>query len=206
MPGNGLLFCGPNCVGYANITDGVGMYSAPLPRAFRKGSIGVIAQSGAVLLALGNSSREAGFSRLISSGNEAALGLADYMDYLVDDPKTAVIALFVETIRDPEGVADACRRARDAGKPVIALKVGRSELACRWRQRIPEPSPGTTGRSTPSSGAGTSSGSTRWTSCSKPPSSFRGCGGSHDLAARRHEHRFRRRNGDARGHLLRLRA
>ena len=48
----GLLFCGPNCVGYANITDGVGMYSAPLPRAFRKGSIGVIAQSGAVLLAL----------------------------------------------------------------------------------------------------------------------------------------------------------
>lgn len=46
----GLLFCGPNCVGYANITDGVGMYSAPLPRAFRKGSIGVIAQSGAVLL------------------------------------------------------------------------------------------------------------------------------------------------------------
>lgn len=98
----GLLFCGPNCVGYANITDGVGMYSAPLPRAFRKGSIGVIAQSGAVLLALGNSPREAGFSRLISSGNEAALGLADYMDYLVDDPKTAV----------------------------IALKVGRSELAC----------------------------------------------------------------------------
>lgn len=72
----GLLFCGPNCVGYANITDGVGMYSAPLPRAFRKGSIGVIAQSGAVLLALGNSPREAGFSRLISSGNEAALGLA----------------------------------------------------------------------------------------------------------------------------------
>lgn len=127
----GLLFCGPNCVGYANITDGVGMYSAPLPRAFRKGSIGVIAQSGAVLLALGNSPREAGFSRLISSGNEAALGLADYMDYLVDAPKTAVIALFVETIRDPEGVADACRRARDAGKPVIALKVGRSELACR---------------------------------------------------------------------------
>lgn len=83
-----------------------------------------------MLLALGNSPREAGFSRLISSGNEAALGLADYMDYLVDDPKTAVIALFVETIRDPEGVADACRRARGAGKPVIALKVGRSELAC----------------------------------------------------------------------------
>ena len=47
----GLLFCGPNCVGYANITDGVGMYSAPLPRAFLKGNIGVIAQICAVLTA-----------------------------------------------------------------------------------------------------------------------------------------------------------
>ncbi len=50
------------------------MYSAPLPQAFRPGDIGVIAQSGAVLLALGNANRMAGFSRLISSGNEAASG------------------------------------------------------------------------------------------------------------------------------------
>ena len=97
---SGLLFCGPNCVGYANITDKTCMYSAPLPQAFRPGDIGVIAQSGAVLLALGNANRMAGFSRLISSGNEAALGLADYMDYLVDDDATHVIALFIETIRD----------------------------------------------------------------------------------------------------------
>ena len=73
----------------------------------------------------------AGFSRLISSGNEAALGLADYMDYLADDDATHVIALFIETIRDPEAFAAACSRAAEKGKPVIALKVGRSELACR---------------------------------------------------------------------------
>lgn len=128
---SGLLFCGPNCVGYANVTDKTCMYSAPLPQAFRPGDIGVIAQSGAVLLALGNANRMAGFSRLISSGNEAALGLADYMDYLVDDDATHVIALFIETIRDPEAFAAACSRAAEKGKPVIALKVGRSELACR---------------------------------------------------------------------------
>lgn len=127
----GMLFCGPNCVGVANIIDSAAMYSAPLPKEFCKGDIGVVAQSGAVLLALGNSSRKAGFSRLISSGNEAGLGLADYMNYLVDDPHTSVIALFVETLRDPEAVAAACARARVAKKPVIALKVGRSELACR---------------------------------------------------------------------------
>lgn len=128
---SGLLFCGPNCVGYANITDGICMYSAPLPQAFRPGDIGVIAQSGAVLLALGNANRKAGFSRLISSGNEAALGLADYMDYLVEDDATHVITLFIETIRAPEAFAAACSRAAAKGKPVIALKVGRSELACR---------------------------------------------------------------------------
>lgn len=128
---SGLLFCGPNCVGYANITDKTCMYSAPLPQAFRPGDIGVIAQSGAVLLALGNANRMAGFSHLISSGNEAALGLADYMDYLADDDATHVIALFIETIRDPEAFAAACSRAAEKGKPVIALKVGRSELACR---------------------------------------------------------------------------
>lgn len=128
---SGLLFCGPNCVGYANITDRVCLYSAPLPRNVRAGHIGVVAQSGAVLLALGNTNREAGFSRLISSGNEAALGLADYMDYLVDDEATDVIALFAETIRDPEGFAAACLRATEKDKAVIALKVGRSEAARR---------------------------------------------------------------------------
>ncbi len=128
---SGLLFCGPNCVGYANIIDSACMFSAPLPHAFRKGSIGVIAQSGAILLALGNSSRNPGFSHLISSGNEASLGLADYMDFLIDDPATKVITLFLEAIRDPEAVANACARAKQHGKAVIALKVGRSEIACR---------------------------------------------------------------------------
>ena len=124
-----LMFCGPNCVGFANLVDRVAMYSAPLPRSFRTGRIGVIAQSGAVLLALGNSNRRAGFSRLISSGNEAVLDLSDYLDYLVDDEATRVIALFVESLRKPAAFGAACARAAQAGKAVIALKVGRSELA-----------------------------------------------------------------------------
>ncbi|MFQ9866688.1 MAG: acetate--CoA ligase family protein [Bilophila wadsworthia] len=126
---SGLLFCGPNCVGYANITDKTCMYSAPLPQAFRPGDIGVIAQSGAVLLALGNANRMAGFSRLISSGNEAALGLADYMDYLVDDDATHVIALFIETIRDRKPAA-ACSRAAE-GQARHRAQGRALERACR---------------------------------------------------------------------------
>lgn len=172
---SGLLFCGPNCVGYANITDKTCMYSAPLPQAFRPGDIGVIAQSGAVLLALGNANRMAGFSRLISSGNEAALGLADYMDYLVDDDATHVIALFIETIRDPEAFAAACSRAAEKGKPVIALKVGARNSPAAWRPPIPGPSREATGYSTPFSAVPTSCGSTPSTTCSKPPSCSAGC-------------------------------
>lgn len=66
--------------------------AAASPRISARG-IGVIAQSGAVLLALGNANRGVGFSRFVSSGNEACLGLADYLDYLVDDEATSVIAL-----------------------------------------------------------------------------------------------------------------
>lgn len=128
---NNLMFCGPNCVGYANFTDQVSMYSAPLPQNIRSGGIGVIAQSGAVLMALINSNRKTGFSKLISSGNEASLYLGDYINYLVDDEATSVIALFIETIRDAEVVEQACLRASKKGKPIIALKVGRSEKAAQ---------------------------------------------------------------------------
>ena len=77
------------------------MYSAPSPRAFRKGSIGVIAQSGAVLLALGNSSREARVfpARFLGKRSPPPSGWPITWITLWMHPKTAVIALFVETIR-----------------------------------------------------------------------------------------------------------
>ena len=68
---------------------------------------------------------------MISSGNEAVLPAVDYLDYLIDDPATRVIALFLETVREPERFVAALDRAADRGKPVVVLKVGRSERARR---------------------------------------------------------------------------
>ena len=124
-----IHFIGPNCVGYANLHGKVGTYSAPISPTMRKGNVGVVAQSGSVILALANSNRRVGFSYLISSGNEAVLDIADYMTYLLEDPNTEIVAAFIETIRRPEAFVEVCERAAELRKPIIAVKVGRSELA-----------------------------------------------------------------------------
>ncbi len=126
---NGIQFCGPNCVGYANLQDQVGTYSAPISPTLRKGGVSAVAQSGSVILALVNSNRGIGFNSLISSGNEAVLDLSDYMEYLLEDDRTEVIITFIEAIRRPEAFIQACTRAAELGKPILAVKVGHSEMA-----------------------------------------------------------------------------
>src|SRR5205085_5485274 len=65
------------------------------------------------------------------SGNVAVVSCAAYLEALVDDPETGVIALFLETVREPERFVSALDRAADCGKPVVVLKVGRSERSQR---------------------------------------------------------------------------
>jgi acyl-CoA synthetase (NDP forming) len=126
---NDIQFCGPNCVGYVNLQERVGTYSAPISPTLRKGGVSAVAQSGSVILALANSNRGIGFNFLISSGNEAVVDLSDYIEYLLEDDGTEVIITFIETIRRPEAFMRACIRAAEKAKPIIAVKVGRSEIA-----------------------------------------------------------------------------
>ena len=96
----------------------------------RTGSWAVVSQSGSLIGALLSraDARGIGFSRLISVGNEVDLAVGEIADLLVDDPKTKAILLFMETLRDGERLARAARRAHEAGKPVIAYKLGRSDI------------------------------------------------------------------------------
>ena len=75
--------------------------------------------------------RGIGLSKLISTSNEVDLGLADFIDHLVDDPATSVIALYIESVRQPGKFRAACLKAARAGKPVVAFKIGRSEAGAR---------------------------------------------------------------------------
>lgn len=126
----GLLVCGPNCIGVANLADSVATYSVALSPATRAGGASAVVQSGAVCLGLANAARF-GFRYLISSGNEAVLDSSDYLAYLARDQRTRVILAFLEGIRSPDRFVAAARAAIEARKPILLVKVGRSEVAQR---------------------------------------------------------------------------
>ncbi|MCP4544012.1 MAG: acetate--CoA ligase family protein [Chloroflexi bacterium] len=130
---SGLLVCGPNCIGVANLVDRVATYSPALGPSTCPGNVSAVMQSGAICLGLANAARF-GFRYIISSGNEAVLDSADYIGYLVDDPHTRVIVAFLEGISSPAKFTAAAEAAAEAGKPILVVKVGRSEIARRTVQ------------------------------------------------------------------------
>jgi acyl-CoA synthetase (NDP forming) len=130
---SGLLVCGPNCIGVANLVDGAATYSVALSPKTEPGAVSAVVQSGAICLGLANSARF-GFRHLISSGNEAVLDSADYIAHLAQDPHTHVILAFLEGIKHPDKFAKAAEAAVEAGKPILAVKVGRSQMARRTVQ------------------------------------------------------------------------
>jgi acyl-CoA synthetase (NDP forming) len=127
---NDIALCGPNCMGVLNPTAGTATYLqiAREPEALI-GNVGLISQSGSICISLLSDVRRFGFSLVASSGNEAVVNAADYLDFMVDHDATEVIAMFTETIADPEHYVAALDRAADKGKPVIVLKVGKVERA-----------------------------------------------------------------------------
>jgi acyl-CoA synthetase (NDP forming) len=126
-----ILFCGPNCVGILNFNGKTGTYSAPAPREIVAGDIGMVAQSGYVCIQVANANRGLGFSMILSAGNEAVVDATDYIGYMLEDPGTRVIMAFIEQFRRPERLPALARRSRELGKPIVLIKVGRSEMARR---------------------------------------------------------------------------
>ncbi len=128
----GMPVCGPNCMGILNPPARVTTYKQNViePDAI-VGNVGIVSQSGSVCIALVSDLRRFGISLAVSAGNEAVTRTVDYLEYLIDDPNTKVIATFTETVREPERYVAALDRAADAGKPVVAIKVGRSERTQR---------------------------------------------------------------------------
>jgi acyl-CoA synthetase (NDP forming) len=94
-----------------------------------------------------------GFRVTASCGNEAALGLADFVRALTDDDGTRVIAVYAEGLSDPDAFVDALSLARERSKPVVVLKGGMAEASTAPRSLTPGASPATTARSTRSAAA-----------------------------------------------------
>ena len=120
---------GPNCLGFRNNLAKVALGSIPWVDQEIDGNIALVSVSGSVasMAIQYGILHGTGFSHSIATGNEMNVTVADLVDYLVDVPQVKAIALFIESIRDPETFSAAAARAHAAKKPIIAIKAGAAE-------------------------------------------------------------------------------
>ncbi|HKP24476.1 MAG TPA: acetate--CoA ligase family protein [Dongiaceae bacterium] len=119
---------GPNCNGIVAPMLGLHLAGSPPGLPIAKGRLAFVTHSGATMMPMGIAGveRKIGFSYLISTGNEASVDMAEVIAFLATDPSTSAICLLIETIRRPDAFWAAVDLAISAGKPVLALKNGRS--------------------------------------------------------------------------------
>ena len=127
----GIRVVGPNCIGIINTHDHVASsFTSGLEiESLIPGAVGLITQSGGIgnCILTRAHDRSIGLSFFISSGNELDLEVSDFVEHFLQDGRTRSIALLLEGLKDPKKFSRAADRALQAGKPIVALKVGRSE-------------------------------------------------------------------------------
>jgi acetyltransferase len=129
IEGAGIAVSGPNCLG--NLAAPSRLMTIPDDRitTLDPGPVAIVGQSGGIVMAIHRAlgARGVNASYALTSGNEIGLYTSDYIRYLADDPEIRVIATFIESIKHADEFRRACEYARDAGKPVVAVKIGGSE-------------------------------------------------------------------------------
>ena len=125
----GLAVTGPNCLG--NLSAGEKLFTNIDDRivTMEQGAVAIAGQSGAIVMAIRQAleDRGVGVGYMVTTGNETGLETPDLMRYFAEDPSVKVIVVYLEGVRNTKAFRDACKAARAASKPVIALKLGSSE-------------------------------------------------------------------------------
>jgi len=125
----GLAVTGPNCLG--NLSAGERLFTNIDDRVvtMEAGPVAIAGQSGAIVMAIRQAleDRGVGVGYMVTTGNEAGLETADLMTYFAADPSIRVIVVYLEGVRNTKAFREACKAARAAAKPVIAIKLGASE-------------------------------------------------------------------------------
>jgi acetate---CoA ligase (ADP-forming) len=129
----GITMLGPNCLGFVNYLEKIPAYGLLLAGPLRAGGIAIASQSGGMVLPFHRlaMSRGIGLALAVSIGNEAMCTASDFLAHFVARDDVRVVGALLEGIRDPAGFLRAAELAREAGKPLVILKIGRSEAAHR---------------------------------------------------------------------------
>lgn len=125
----GMALCGGNCMGFYNLAAGLRVAGFPSAADMKPGGIAFIAQSGSAFGALAHNDRRLKFNLIVSSGGEWVTTAADYLDWALAQDSTRVVALFLESVRDPAGFVAGLAKAAERRIPVVVLKIGRTEVA-----------------------------------------------------------------------------
>jgi acetate---CoA ligase (ADP-forming) len=126
----GAVMVGPNCMG-AVVPGETSMWIGRPPATTAAGHVAVLAQSGSIADAFISLGGRIGLRYVISAGAEATTGAADYLHHFAQDEGTRAVGLFLEAVREPARFVEGLAACAAAGKPVVCLKVGRSEAAAR---------------------------------------------------------------------------
>ena len=134
----GILVCGPNSVGFLNESAGINANFSPSSNVASATEsvarrVAVVSQSGGLAFAIYNRGAKRGiqFSHVVSTGNEAHLGVLDFTDYLLQKEEVGALILLLEQVRGGGRFIEVADKAANLGKPLITAKLGRSEAARR---------------------------------------------------------------------------
>jgi acyl-CoA synthetase (NDP forming) len=127
----GLVVCGANGMGFYNFIDGIWGCGFRTRMHARGGNVAYISHSGSGMCGIVDSEERIDFNLVVSTGQELAVSMDEYLDFALDLPSTRVVGLFMETARNPEGLMRAFAKAEARRIPVVALKVGRTELSAK---------------------------------------------------------------------------
>ncbi len=124
----GIRIVGPNCLGIISTPARMIAKSGPYTTV-KRGPIGIVFQSGllAYSVVLSPQDRGFGYTYVVTTGNEADLDATDFMRYYIEDEETKVIGCFIEQFRDADKLIAVAEQALAARKPLVVLKIGRSE-------------------------------------------------------------------------------
>jgi acetate---CoA ligase (ADP-forming) len=125
----GMSICGPNCMGLINVNASIAAFSSGLPKPLRRGSVALVSQSGGLgMTALTPlmTDRELGFAYFVSCGNQLGATVADFMAVFAQDSAVSVIAIVIESLKDPRKFREVSRAAILQGKSIVLFQSGQS--------------------------------------------------------------------------------